>query len=62
VGDAFVCFDLDTLAGTRLVAAVAEPTGRPESSRPDLVRADSTGVGSAVLKAVGKATEEQSKP
>jgi uncharacterized protein (TIGR02679 family) len=32
-------FDLDTLAGTRLVAAVAELTGRPEPNRPDLARA-----------------------
>jgi len=32
-------FDLDTHAGTRLVSAVAELTGRPEPTRPDLVRA-----------------------
>ncbi|QID39823.1 DUF2399 domain-containing protein [Streptomyces albus] len=32
-------FDLDTTAGARLVAAVAELAGRPEPNRPDLVRA-----------------------
>ncbi|MEU5273288.1 TIGR02679 domain-containing protein [Streptomyces hygroscopicus] len=32
-------FDLDTTAGTRLVAAIAELAKRPEPSRPDLVRA-----------------------
>ncbi|RLL70024.1 DUF2399 domain-containing protein [Streptomyces sp. Z26] len=32
-------FDLDTTAGTRLAAAIAELAGRPEPSRPDLVRA-----------------------
>jgi uncharacterized protein (TIGR02679 family) len=32
-------FDLDQLAGKRLVAAVAEHTGRPAPTRPDLARA-----------------------
>ncbi len=32
-------FDLDTYAGTRLVSAVAELTGHPEPTRPDLIRA-----------------------
>ena len=32
-------FDLDTTTGTRLAAAIAELAGRPEPSRPDLVRA-----------------------
>ncbi|MGW8847974.1 DUF2399 domain-containing protein [Streptomyces xiamenensis] len=32
-------FDLDTTAGIRLVAAIAELTNRPAPSRPDLVRA-----------------------
>ncbi|MEJ2852406.1 MULTISPECIES: TIGR02679 domain-containing protein [unclassified Saccharothrix] len=38
-------FDLDRLAGTRLVAAVAELTGVPEPRRPDLVRAMLTEAG-----------------
>ncbi|WP_243715214.1 DUF2399 domain-containing protein [Micromonospora sp. KC207] len=32
-------FDLDRLAGRRLVAAIAEHTGQPIPTRPDLVRA-----------------------
>ena len=32
-------FDLDTLAGARLVTAIAELAGQPEPTRPDLVRA-----------------------
>lgn len=32
-------FDLSTLAGLRLVAAIAERDGRPEPGRPDLIRA-----------------------
>ncbi|MEV4708638.1 TIGR02679 domain-containing protein [Actinoplanes sp. NPDC049316] len=32
-------FDLDRLAGRRLVAAIAEHTGQPTPTRPDLVRA-----------------------
>lgn len=31
-------FDLDTAAGARLVAAIAELTGRKEPTRPDLIR------------------------
>jgi uncharacterized protein (TIGR02679 family) len=32
-------FDLDTVAGARLISAVAEITGQPEPTRPDLARA-----------------------
>ncbi|MGM1061384.1 DUF2399 domain-containing protein [Saccharothrix sp. Mg75] len=38
-------FDLDRLAGARLVSAVAEWTGKPEPTRPDLIRALLTEVG-----------------
>ncbi|RJQ86637.1 DUF2399 domain-containing protein [Amycolatopsis panacis] len=38
-------FDLDRLAGARLVSAVAERSGTPEPTRPDLIRAMLTKVG-----------------
>ena len=38
-------FDLDTLAGSRLVAAVAELIGKPEPTRPDYVRGLLAGTG-----------------
>jgi uncharacterized protein (TIGR02679 family) len=38
-------FDLDTIAGARLISAVAELTGQTEPSRPDLIRALLLGAG-----------------